>query len=227
MSYLILVIAPMLIGFLVQMRLKSKFAHYSEIPNGLGLSGAQVAQKMLNDNGIFDVKVMSVPGQLTDHYNPMDRTVNLSPEVYSGSSVAAAAVAAHECGHAVQHATQYNMLMLRSRLVPIVQFSSSMLQWVLLAGILLVKSFPYLLLVGIVLFAATTVFSLITLPVEYDASNRALKWLEDKTMLRTEQLDGAKDALKWAARTYLVAAIASIGTLIYYINIFNSGRSRE
>lgn len=227
MSYLILVIAPMLIGFLVQMRLKSKFTHYSEIPNGLGLSGAQVAQKMLNDNGIFDVKVMSVPGQLTDHYNPMDRTVNLSPEVYSGSSVAAAAVAAHECGHAVQHATQYNMLMLRSRLVPIVQFSSSMLQWVLLAGILLVKTFPYLLLVGIVLFAATTVFSLITLPVEYDASNRALKWLEDKTMLRTEQLDGAKDALKWAARTYLVAAIASIGTLIYYINIFNSGRSRE
>lgn len=227
MSYLILVIAPMLVGFLIQMRLKSKFAHYSEIPNGLGLSGAQVAQKMLNDNGIFDVKVMSVPGQLTDHYNPMDRTVNLSPEVYSGSSVAAAAVAAHECGHAVQHATQYNMLMLRSRLVPIVQFSSSMLQWVLLAGILLVKSFPYLLLVGIILFAATTIFSLITLPVEYDASNRALKWLEDKTMLRTEQLDGAKDALKWAARTYLVAAIASIGTLIYYINIFNSGRSRE
>jgi Zn-dependent membrane protease YugP len=222
--YLLLVIAPMLIGMLVQMRLKSKFQEYAQIPNGTGLTGGEIAQKMLRDNGILDVQVTSVPGFLSDHYNPADKTVNLSPDVYSGKSISAAAVAAHECGHAVQHATGYSMLQLRSKLVPIVQFSSSIVQWVLIAGIMAIKAFPSLLLIGIIMFAMTTLFSIVTLPVEYDASNRALAWLEDKRILRNEEHEGAKDALKWAARTYVVAAISSIGTLLYYLSIFMGGR---
>lgn len=222
--YLLLVIAPMLIGMLVQMRLKSKFQEYAQIPNGTGLTGGEIAQKMLRDNGILDVQVTSVPGFLSDHYNPSDKTVNLSPDVYSGKSISAAAVAAHECGHAVQHATGYSMLQLRSKLVPMVQFSSSIVQWVLIAGIMAIKVFPSLLLIGIIMFAITTLFSIVTLPVEYDASNRALAWLEDKRILRSEEHEGAKDALKWAARTYVVAAISSIGTLLYYLSIFMGGR---
>jgi uncharacterized protein len=216
------------ISFLVSSRLKSKFAAYSQIPLRIGLSGREVAEKMLRDNGIYDVKVVSVEGSLTDHYNPLTKTVNLSPEVYSGASIASAAVAAHECGHAVQHARAYQWLMLRSRLVPVVQFSSNILQWVLLAGILMVRSFPQLLLIGILLFAMTTIFAFITLPVEYDASNRALKWLDTHRIAVGEEHEKAKDALKWAARTYVVAAIASLVTLFQYILIYMSGsRSRN
>jgi hypothetical protein len=188
------------------------------------MSGREIAEKMLADNGIYDVKVISVEGQLTDHYNPADKTVNLSEGVYNQRNAAAAAVAAHECGHAVQHATAYSWLTMRSQLVPIVNVASTYMQWILIAGILMVRSFPQLLLVGIVIFAATTVFSIITLPVEYDASNRALAWLENKNMLTREEHDGAKDALKWAARTYVVAAIGSIATLLYYISIYNNRR---
>jgi Zn-dependent membrane protease YugP len=193
------------------------------------MTGQEVAVKMLRDNGIYDVQVVSVPGQLTDHYNPANKTVNLSAEVYSGQSVAAAAVAAHESGHAVQHATAYQWLSMRSNLVPVVQFSSNIVQWVLLAGIILVQVFPVLLLAGIVLFAMTTIFSLITLPVEFDASSRALSWLNRTSITPGAQQDQAKDALKWAAMTYVVAAIASLVTLIQYIFIFlgNSNRERE
>ena len=172
---------------------------------------------MLADNGISDVKVISTPGRLTDHYNPADKTVNLSEAVYNQRNAAAAAVAAHECGHAVQHAQAYEWLTMRSKLVPVVEIASNYMQWVLLAGILMINTFPSLLLVGIILFAATTVFSIITLPVEYDASNRALAWLKNKNMLGQEEYAGAEDSLKWAARTYLVAALGSIATLLYYI----------
>ncbi len=179
---------------------------------------------MLADNGIRDVKVISTPGSLTDHYNPTDKTVNLSEAVYNQRNAAAAAVAAHECGHAVQHATAYNWLIMRSKLVPVVSVASKYVQWILLIGIFTIRMFPQLLLVGIVIFAATTLFSIITLPVEYDASNRALAWLENKNMLTQQEHDGAKDALKWAARTYVVAAIGSIGTLLYYIMIYTNRR---
>ncbi len=209
------------------MRLKSKFTHYSHLPIANGMSGKEVAEQMLRDNGIYDVKVISVEGFLTDHYNPMNKTVNLSPEVYSGTSIASAAVAAHECGHAVQHATAYNWLMLRSRLVPFVQFSSSIVQWVLLGGIILVNTFPMLLLGGIILFAITTLFSVITLPVEFDASNRALAWLDNKRVLVNKEQEGAKDALKWAAMTYVVAALASVATLIQYVLIFLGGSRND
>lgn len=209
------------------MRLKSKFTHYSHLLITNGMSGKEVAEQMLRDNGIYDVKVISVEGFLTDHYNPMNKTVNLSPEVYRGTSIASAAVAAHECGHAVQHATAYNWLMLRSRLVPFVQLSSSIVQWVLLGGILLVNTFPMLLLGGIILFAITTLFSVITLPVEFDASNRALAWLENKRVLVNKEQEGAKDALKWAAMTYVVAALASVATLIQYVLIFLGGSRNE
>jgi uncharacterized protein len=183
---------------------------------------------MLRDNGIYDVKVVSVEGSLTDHYNPLTKTVNLSPEVYSGASIASAAVAAHECGHAVQHARAYQWLMLRSRLVPVVQFSSNILQWVLLAGIFTINVFSQLLFVGILLFAMTTIFAFITLPVEYDASNRALKWLDTQRIAVGEEHEKAKDALKWAARTYVVAAIASLVTLFQYILIYMSdSRNRD
>ena len=218
---MILIGVIMLASWLVSSRLKSKFEFYSKLQLQNGMSGKEIAEKMLADNGIRDVKVISVAGQLTDHYNPADKTVNLSEAVYNQRNAAAAAVAAHECGHAVQHAVGYEWLTMRSKLVPVVNIASSYMQWILLAGILMVRTFPSLLLVGIVIFAATTIFSIVTLPVEYDASNRALAWLENKNMLTREEQAGAKDALKWAARTYVVAALGSIATLMYYISIFN------
>ncbi len=215
------------ISFLVSSTLKNKFSKYSQIPLAKGLSGKEVAEKMLRDNGIYDVQVISVNGYLSDHYNPFDKTVNLSAEVYNGRSIASASVAAHECGHAVQHATAYTWLMLRSRIVPFVQFSSNIVQWVLLAGILMINIFPGLLLAGIVLFGLTTLFSLITLPVEFDASNRALAWLERSNVTLTQEHDKAKDALHWAALTYVIAALASVATLLQYIFIFSNNRSRR
>ena len=210
--YLLLIGVIMLASWWVSNTLKNKFELYSKLHLQNGMSGAEIAEKMLADHGIRDVKVISTPGQLTDHYNPVDKTVNLSEAVYNQRNAAAAAVAAHECGHAVQHAVAYSWLTLRSKLVPIVSVTSSFVQWILLAGILLVNTFPQLLLIGIVIFAATTLFAFITLPVEYDASNRALAWLENKRMLTNDEQAGAKDALKWAARTYVVSAIGSLGT---------------
>jgi len=215
----LIVIVFMLLSWAVSSRLKSKFKEYSEISFRGNLSGAEVAQKMLRDNGITDVQVISVDGQLTDHYNPTEKTVNLSPEVYSGRSVASAAVAAHECGHAVQHAHAYRWLGLRTNLVPAVSIASKYMQWILLAGILTIQVFPYLLLAGIVLFAFTTLFSFITLPVEFDASNRGLAWLESSGITTSQEHDMAKDALWWAAMTYVVAALASLATLMYYISL--------
>ncbi len=222
--YLILAGLIMLVSWLVSNRLKNKFEKYSKLQLRNGMSGREIAEKMLADHGIYDVRVISVEGQLTDHYNPTDKTVNLSEAVYNQRNAAAAAVAAHECGHAVQHATAYSWLAMRSSLVPVVNVASSYMQWILIGGILMLRSFPQLLLIGIVIFAATTLFSIITLPVEYDASNRALAWLENKNMLTQEEQAGAKDSLKWAARTYVVAALGSIATLLYYISIFNSRR---
>ena len=215
-----IVIVFMLLSWLVSWRLKSKFKQYSEVAFRGNLTGAQVAAKMLSDNNINDVKILSVEGQLTDHYNPIEKTVNLSPEVYNGRSVAAAAVAAHECGHAVQHERAYIWLGLRSRLVPVVSVTSRYMQWILLAGILTVTVFPYLLLAGIVLFALTTAFSFITLPVEFDASNRALAWLDTSGITSSQEHEMAKDALKWAAMTYVVAALSALATLLYYVSIF-------
>lgn len=212
------------ISMLVSMQLRGKFARYSKLGLVSGLSGKQVAEKMLRENGIYDVSVNLSDGFLTDHYNPLNKTVNLSPDVYNGVSVAAAAVAAHECGHAVQHATSYKWLILRSRLVPFVQYSSMLVQWVLIGGILLIKIFPTLLLVGIVLFALTTIFSVVTLPVEFDASNRALAWLQHTNVTNAQEYPMAKDALKWAALTYVVAAVASIVTLAQYILIYMGNR---
>lgn len=223
-GYLILAGAIMLFSWIVSSKLKSKFELYSKIQLRNGMSGAEIAEKMLADNGITDVRVISTPGQLTDHYNPTDKTVNLSEAVYNHRNAAAAAVAAHECGHAVQHAIGYEWLTMRSKLVPIVNIASSYMQWILLAGILMIRTFPNLLLVGIIIFAVTTLFSIVTLPVEYDASNRALAWLENKHMLTQQEQAGAKDALKWAARTYVVAAIGSIATLLYYISIYSGSR---
>ena len=223
-GYLILAGAIMLFSWLVSSRLKSKFEHYSKLQLQNGMSGAEIAQKMLADNGIYDVRVISTPGQLTDHYNPVDKTVNLSEAVYNQRNAAAAAVAAHECGHAVQHAVGYEWLQMRSKLVPIVSVASGFVQWILFAGILLIKTLPSLLLIGIVIFAATTLFSIVTLPVEYDASNRALAWLKNKNMLNRAEYDGAEDSLKWAARTYVVAALGSIATLLYYVSIYLGGR---
>lgn len=217
---ILLMIGIMLASWLVSNQLKNKFETYSKLHLQNGMSGAEIAEKMLADHGITDVRVISTPGQLTDHYNPADKTVNLSEAVYNQRNAAAAAVAAHECGHAVQHAVAYSMLTLRSQLVPIVSVASNYVQWVLLAGILMVRTFPQLLLIGILLFAATTIFSIITLPVEYDASNRALAWLEKSQVVTPQEHEGAADALKWAARTYVVAAIGSVGTLIYYVMIY-------
>lgn len=202
------------------MRLKNKFNEYSQIAFRGNLTGAQIAAKMLADNNITDVKIVSVEGSLTDHYNPIEKTVNLSPEVYAGRSVAAAAVAAHECGHAVQHAKAYAWLGMRSKLVPAVSFSSRYMQWILLFGVLTLSFFPYLLLAGIVMFALTTLFSFITLPVEFDASKRALVWLENSGVTSSQEHEMAKDALKWAAMTYVVAALGSLATLMYYVLIF-------
>ncbi|MBL7927107.1 MAG: zinc metallopeptidase [Bacteroidia bacterium] len=217
-------IVLMLAGWLVQMRLKSKFTKYSQTPLANGMSGKEIAERMLHDNNINDVRVISVEGQLTDHYNPADKTVNLSHDVYYGRNAAAAAVSAHECGHAVQHATAYSMLQLRSALVPIVSVSSRWTMWVLLAGVLLVNTFPSLLLVGIIMFAATTVFSFITLPVEFDASKRALVWLDTKGITTQAEHALSKDALWWAAMTYVVAALSSLATLMYYIMIYMGRR---
>ena len=214
------------ISFLVSSTLKNKFAKYAQIPLAKGFSGKEVAEKMLRENGIYDVQVISVNGYLSDHYNPFNKTVNLSPDVFNGRNIAAAAVAAHECGHAVQHDTAYSWLLLRSRLVPFVQFSSNIIQWILLAGIVMIKAFPALLLIGIGLFALTTLFAFITLPVEYDASNRALAWLERTNVTLPEEHAKAKDALKWAALTYVVAAIASLAILLQYIMIYSNGRRR-
>jgi Zn-dependent membrane protease YugP len=227
MSYIVLAGIIMLFSWLVSSRLKSKFEHYSKLHLQNGMSGAEIAEKMLADNGIRDVRVISVAGQLTDHYNPLDKTVNLSEAVYNQRNAAAAAVAAHECGHAVQHAVGYQWLTMRSKLVPVVNVASTYMQWILLAGILMIKTFPQLLLIGIVIFAATTLFSIVTLPVEYDASHRALAWLENKNMLTQQEQAGAKDSLKWAARTYVVAALGSIATLLYYISIYMGGNRRD
>ncbi len=227
MGYMLLGGIIMLMSWLVSSRLKSKFEFYSKLQLQNGMSGKEIAEKMLADNGIYDVKVISVEGQLTDHYNPADKTVNLSESVYNQRNSAAAAVAAHECGHAVQHARAYSMLELRSKLVPIVSFTSGIVQWILLLGIIMIRTFPSLLLIGILIFAATTLFTIITLPVEYDASNRALAWLKNKNMLNQAEYAGAEDALKWAARTYVVAAIGSIGTLLYYVSLYMGGSRRD
>ena len=216
----------MLVSWLVSNRLQSKFEHYSKVHLRNGMSGAEIAEKMLADHGIHDVRVISTPGRLTDHYNPADKTVNLSEAVYNQRNAAAAAVAAHECGHAVQHAQAYSWLTMRSKMVPMVQISSSLVQWVLIGGILMINTFPALLLIGIILFAVTTLFSIVTLPVEYDASNRALAWLKNKNMVSQQEYAGAEDSLKWAARTYLVAAIGSIATLLYYVMRY-VGASRD
>lgn len=214
----------MLASWLVGKRLQSKFEKYSKVHLRNGMSGAEIATKMLHDHGIYDVKVISTPGRLTDHYNPADKTVNLSEAVYNQRNAAAAAVAAHEVGHAVQHATAYSWLTMRSKMVPVVNIASRFISITLIAGILLIQSFPQLLLIGIILFAVTTVFSIVTLPVEYDASNRALKWLQTKNMVTREEYAGAEDSLKWAARTYVVAALSSIGTLLYYVMIYMGRR---
>lgn len=219
----------MVLGMIVQFRLKSKFSEYSKVPTSSRLSGKEVAEKMLHDSGIYDVSVISVQGFLSDHYDPTKKTVNLSPDVYEGRNIAAAAVAAHECGHAVQHATAYSMLMLRSRLVPVVQISSNLSQWVILIGLGLFSfggGNQTVLLMGIILFAASTLFSVITLPVEFDASARALKWLDSSHITTPREYEKAKDALKWAALTYVIAALASIALLVQYILIYQ-GRGRN
>lgn len=215
----------MLISWLVGNTLKRRFKEYSKIHLRNGMTGREVAEKMLHDNNIFDVKVVSVPGHLSDHYNPLNKTVNLSPEVYGSPSIAAAAVAAHECGHAVQHARSYAFLKMRSALVPVVSIASNYMQWVLLAGIIFVNTFPSLLLIGIILFATTTLFSFITLPVEFDASKRALAWIDSTGMTSGQEHAKAANALKWAASTYVVAALASLATLLYYIWIFMGRRN--
>lgn len=209
----------MILSVIVQSTLNSKFHKYKQIPLANGMSGAEIAQKMLNDNGIYDVKVIPVKGTLTDHFNPMTKTVALSEDVYSTRSIAAAAVAAHECGHAVQHATGYAPLKMRSALVPIVSFSSQIVQWVILLGIIMIKTFPALLWIGIALFAMTTLFSIITLPVEINASRRAISWLQTTGITDYQTTPMAIDALKWAAYTYVIAAIGSLATLLYYIGI--------
>ena len=227
-SILIVSLVFLGISMLVSGVLKSKFNSYAKVGISSGLSGSEVARKMLRDNGIYDVQVVSVDGFLSDHYNPANKTVNLSPDVYNGVSIAAAAVAAHECGHAVQHATGYRWLTMRSKLVPAVQVSSNIVNWVLLLGVIMINTFPQLLLVGIILFGITTLFSVITLPVELDASNRALAWLQHSNVTNNQEFPKTKDALKWAALTYVVAALASIATLVQYVMIFLGGsRNRD
>lgn len=209
----------MLASFLVQNMLQRRFEKYSKVPLTNGMTGAEVARKMMNDNGIYDVKVECIPGMLTDHYNPATKTVNLSEAVYSGRSVAAAAVAAHECGHVVQHAVGYAPLKMRTALVPIVTFSNNIVMWILLFGVMMVNVFPVLLWLGIILFAATTLFSFVTLPVEINASSRAVNWLESAGITNYETKPMAIDALKWAAYTYVIAALSSLATLFYYISV--------
>lgn len=223
----IIFIGIALISYLVQSNLKSKYNRYSQEPIDNGMTGRDVAIKMLHDNGIYDVQVTSTNGMLTDHYNPANKTVNLSEGVYNSCSVAAAAVAAHECGHAVQHATGYSFLQLRSALVPAVNFSSSVMSWILLAGIVLIQSMPQILLIGIGLYAITTVFSFVTLPVEINASQRALQWLNRSGITSGVTQSHAQDALSSAAYTYVVAALGSLATLIYYVMIFMGSRQRD
>ena len=224
MTQEIFIVSMLFVGLsmIVSLVLKNKFSAYSKIGLSNGMTGREVAEKMLRENGIYDVKVVSVEGFLSDHYNPLNKTVNLSPEVYQGNSIAAAAVAAHECGHAVQDATSYAWLNFRSRLVPVVQFSNSIVHWILLAGVLLINQFPQLLLVGIIIFAATALFSIITLPVEFDASRRALAWLQHTNVTNQQEYPKAKNALKWAATTYVVAALAAVVTLVQYILLYMS-----
>ncbi|MBB3124107.1 MULTISPECIES: zinc metallopeptidase [Mesoflavibacter] len=229
MGYYILIGVIALISGMVSSQLKRKFAHYSKVHLRNGMTGAQIAEKMLADHGIQDVKVISTRGQLTDHYNPVDKTVNLSEVVYNHANAAAAAVAAHEVGHAVQHATAYQYLTMRSKLVPIVQVTSSMSQWVVIGGIVLMASNAlggsgfYVAVAGLIMMGFATLFSFITLPVEYDASNRALAWLKAKNMVTPEEYKGSEDALKWAARTYLVAAIGALASLLYWaLQVFGS-----
>ena len=221
-TYLIVFIGIAILSYIIQANLKNKFKKFSKIP--VGLTGRDIAMKMLHDNGIYDVKVTCTPGTLTDHYNPANKTVNLSQGVYNSASIAAAAVAAHECGHALQHAKAYAPLKMRSALVPIVSFSSNIMMWVLLAGILTVETFPQLLLAGIVLFATTTLFSFITLPVEIDASRRALAWLQGAGITNASNQKYASSALRSAAYTYVIAAISSLATLLYYIMIYMNRR---
>ncbi len=219
MGYWGLFIIVMLAGVVIQSTLQGKFAKYSKVSLKYGYTGADIARKMMQDNGITDVKVECIEGMLTDHYNPSTKTVNLSKKVYYGSSVAAAAVAAHECGHVVQHAVGYAPLKLRSALVPVVSFANNTVQWILLLGMLMIKTFPTLLWIGIALFAMTTLFSFVTLPVEINASARAVKWLDNAGITDYETRPMAIDALKWAAYTYVIAAISSLATLLYYIGI--------
>ena len=219
MSIWIIMILVMVLSFIVQQTLQSRFNKYSQIGLPNGMSGAEVAQKMLRDHGIYDVKVVPTNGMLTDHFNPQTKTVALSESVYASRSVAAAAVAAHECGHAVQHAMGYAPLRMRSALVPVVSFASNIVQWVLLLGVLMINSFPGLLWFGIMLFATTTLFSFITLPVEINASSRAITWLNSTGITDSRTQPMAIDALKWAAYTYVVAALGSLATLLYYIGL--------
>ena len=232
-GYYLIIGISMLVSWLVSARLKSKFEHYSKVHLRNGMSGKEVAEKMLRDNGIHDVQVISVPGQLTDHYNPVNKTVNLSEGVYMQRNAAAAAVAAHECGHAVQHAVGYSMLQLRSKLVPIVSISSNLMQFVLIAGIVLMSATQTIenpngnttvLAIGVAMFAVTTLFAFVTLPVEYDASNRAMKWLKDTGTVTSEEYVGVKDSLTWAARTYLVAALGSLAQLLYWASMLMGRR---
>ena len=214
------------ISMLVSLVMKNKFSAYSKIPLMNGMSGKEIAERMLRENGIFDVKVVSHEGFLSDHYNPLNKTVNLSADVYNGTSISAAAVAAHECGHAVQHATAYSWLMMRSRLVPVVQFSSTFVNWILLIGVIMaMRGNSTVLLVGIILMSLTVLFTLITLPVEFDASRRALIWLNNSNVTNSQEYPKAKDALKWAAMTYLVAALAAVVTLLQYILLYLGRRN--
>lgn len=217
MNIWVITIIIMVASMLIQQTLTSKFNKYSKVPTSNGMSGAEVAQKMLYDNGIYDVKVVPTRGMLTDHYNPVTKTVNLSEGVYASRSVAAAAVAAHECGHAVQHATGYAPLQMRSALVPVVNIASSLVSWVLLAGVLMIETFPMLIWIGIALFATSTLFSFITLPVEVNASTRAVSWLSNTGVADYQTRPMAIDALKWAAYTYVISALGSLATLMYYI----------
>lgn len=225
--YWILFIGIALISYIVQQNLNSKFKKFSKVPLSSGMTGREVAEKMLQDHGIYNVTVTSTPGHLTDHYNPTNNTVNLSPEVYNGNSVAAAAVAAHECGHAVQHAVAYAPLQLRSALVPVVSFASNWVQWILLAGIIMVQTVPSILFIGIILFAMTTLFSFITFPVEIDASRRATAWLQRAGITSNYDHPMAVSALRSAAYTYVVAALSSLATLIYYVLIFTGNRDSD
>lgn len=227
MTYYILIGLIALVSMSVSSKLKRKFKEYSQLHLSNGMSGAEVAEKMLHDHGIYDVRVISTPGRLTDHYNPKDKTVNLSEAVYAQRNAAAAAVAAHECGHAVQHAQAYSWLQIRSQMVPIVQVASGLSQWVIMGGLILSATSALgssLMFMGIILYGIVTAFTLVTLPVEYDASNRAIKWMEAKHIVNQQELAGAKDSLKWAARTYLVAAIGALATLAYFVLRFLGSR---